>query len=279
MPYVPYTGPAVRGHRAAPGPTRSQRRADRVLSHPVLRRVAGRNSPASVPSEQVTMILIRCAWIIRCASAAASLPGSTVDAPNCITSPAEVSAAAAVVGGREGRPRPRPPGRLRRRTGFAPDPTTDLRQMCDACQGPQTGGRHCMVLGGSAPRQRTDSRRGVHDRAGWPRRMSAQIIRFWLLAMGTSAGLWGDAGCWLRPGRRWPLPGSGRLRDRPDARARNGLLAHRGDLGPGVRVPIRHGRRLAPPAATPAGAQPRVEGLAYLGLAGWAALTGARSDH
>src|SRR5215472_12462177 len=26
-------------------------------------------------------------------------------------------------------------------------------------------------------------------------------------------------------------------------------------------------------------AQPRVEGLAYLGLAGWAALTGARSDH
>ena len=26
-------------------------------------------------------------------------------------------------------------------------------------------------------------------------------------------------------------------------------------------------------------AQPRVEGLAYLGLAGWAAITGARSDH
>jgi threonine/homoserine/homoserine lactone efflux protein len=26
-------------------------------------------------------------------------------------------------------------------------------------------------------------------------------------------------------------------------------------------------------------AQPRVEGLAYLGLAGWAALTGAHADH
>lgn len=59
-----------------------------------------------------------------------------------------------------------------------------------------------MVLEKSPLRQFTVSRLGVHDQAAAARRMSARIIRFWLLAVRASAVLWGDAGCRLRLGER-----------------------------------------------------------------------------
>jgi NADPH:quinone reductase-like Zn-dependent oxidoreductase len=56
---------------------------------------SAKNSPISVPSERVTTTRVICLWPIRCASAAASSLGRTVDTPDRITVPTAASPEAA----------------------------------------------------------------------------------------------------------------------------------------------------------------------------------------